>query len=64
MMFYFLFFIFDIMLTYFLSPDFSFSLCDRCSLIILKVHYESIIFLEFIQNFMMIPIKVYDNMNN
>jgi hypothetical protein len=50
---------------YFLSPHFSFSLCDKCNVVISKVHYESRIFLKFIQFFfVMIPIKVYDNMNN
>jgi hypothetical protein len=39
-------------------------LCHRHSHVILKVHYKSIIFLEFIQKIMMILIKVYDNMNN
>jgi hypothetical protein len=46
---------------YFLSPHFSFSLCDKHNVVISKVHYESIIFLEF-TFFMMIP--MYDNMNN
>jgi hypothetical protein len=49
---------------YFLSPHLSFSLFDKHNVIISNVHYESIIFLEFIQFFLMIPIKVYDNMNN
>jgi hypothetical protein len=57
-------FYFDIILTLFLSPHFSFSLWDKCSVIISKVHYKSIMFLEFIQNFMMILIKVYEKMNN
>jgi hypothetical protein len=34
------------------------------NVVISKVHYETIIFLEFNQKIMMIPIKVYDNMNN
>jgi hypothetical protein len=33
----------------FLSPHFSFFLCDKYSVVISKVHYESISFLEFIQ---------------
>jgi hypothetical protein len=49
---------------YFLSPHFSFFLCDRCSVVVSKVNYKSIIFLEFIQFFYDDPIKVYDNMNN
>jgi hypothetical protein len=58
-------FYFDTTLMYFLSPHFSFSLCDKCNVVISKVHYESRIFLKFIQFFfVMIPIKVYDNMNN
>ncbi len=36
-------------LTFLLSSQFSFSLCDKCSVVISKVHYKSIIFLEFIQ---------------
>jgi hypothetical protein len=47
-------FYFDITLTYFLSSHFSFFLCDKCSVVISKVHYKSIIFLEFIQ-------KLYDD---
>jgi hypothetical protein len=48
------FYFFDTILTYFWSPQFSFFLCDKCNVVILKIHYESIIFLEFIQN-------IYDN---
>jgi hypothetical protein len=44
-------FYFDTTLTYFLSPHFSFSLCDKCSVVISKLHYKFIIFLEFIQFF-------------
>jgi hypothetical protein len=44
-------FYFDTTLMYFLNPHFSFSLCDNRSVVISKVHYESIIFLEFIQKF-------------
>jgi hypothetical protein len=44
-------FYFDTILMYFLSPHFSFSMCDIHSVVISKVHYESIIFLEFIQFF-------------
>jgi hypothetical protein len=44
-------FYFDITLTYFLSPHFSFFVCDRGNVVILKVHYKSIIFLKFVQNF-------------
>jgi hypothetical protein len=33
----------------FFSPQISFSLCDKRSVVISKVHYDSIIFLEFIQ---------------
>jgi hypothetical protein len=50
-LFYFIYFgFFDI----FLNPHFSHFLCDRHSVVISKVNYESIIFLEFIQ-------KTYDN---
>jgi hypothetical protein len=41
----------DTTLTFFLSPHFSFILCDKCNVVILTIHYESIIFLMFIQNF-------------
>jgi hypothetical protein len=44
-------FYFDTILMYFLSPHFSFSICDKHSVVISKVHYESISFLEFIQIF-------------
>jgi hypothetical protein len=37
---------FDITMTYFLSPHFSFFVCDKHSVIISKVHNESIFFLE------------------
>jgi hypothetical protein len=33
---------FDITMTYFLSPHFSFSMCDKHSVIISKAHNESI----------------------
>ncbi len=42
---------FDITMTYFLSPHFPFSMCDKHSVIISKVHNESIFFLKFIDNF-------------
>ncbi len=45
---------FDIIITYFLSPHFLFYLCDKHIVIISKIHYESIFFLEFI------PILKYD----
>jgi hypothetical protein len=48
---------------YFLSPHFSFSLCDKHNVVISKVHYEPIIFSEFIQYFYD-DFQVYDNMNN
>ncbi len=44
-------FIFDITMTYFLSPHFSFFVCDKHNVIISKVHNESILFLKFINNF-------------
>jgi len=44
-------FYFHITLMYFLSPHFSFSLCDKLNVVMSKVHYESIIFLEFTQIF-------------
>jgi hypothetical protein len=37
-----LLFNFDITMTYFLNPHFSFSVCDKHSVIISKVHNESI----------------------
>jgi hypothetical protein len=42
---------YDTILMYFLNPHFLFSLCDKHNVIISKVHYESIIFLKFIQIF-------------
>jgi hypothetical protein len=33
----------------FLSPHFSFLMCDKHNVVISKVHYEFIIFLEFIR---------------
>jgi hypothetical protein len=62
-MFYFILFYFDTTLMYFLGPHFSFSLCNKHNVVISKVHYESIIFLEFIQYFYD-DSQVYDNMNN
>jgi len=44
-------FYFDITLMYFLNPHFSFSPCDKHNVVILKIHYKSIIFLKFIQFF-------------
>jgi len=44
-------FYFDTTLMYFLNSHFSFFLCDKCIVVISKVHYKSIIFLEFIQFF-------------
>jgi hypothetical protein len=41
----------DTTLTYFSSPHFLFFRCDKCSVVISKVHYESIIFSKFIQFF-------------
>jgi hypothetical protein len=41
----------DITMTYFLSPQFSFYVCDKHSVIISKVHNESIFFLKLIHNF-------------
>jgi hypothetical protein len=42
------YFYFDIPLTLFLSPHFSFFWCDKHSVVISKIHYKSIIFLGFI----------------
>jgi hypothetical protein len=44
-------FYFDTTLTFFWVHIFHFFLCDERSVVISKVHYESIIFLEFIQIF-------------
>jgi hypothetical protein len=55
-------FYFDITLIVFLSHIFHF-LCDRHG-VIWKVHYESKIFKHSSNFLMMIPIKIYDNMNN
>jgi hypothetical protein len=38
---------FDVTMTHFLNSHISLYMCDKCSVIISKVHYESIIFLEF-----------------
>jgi hypothetical protein len=43
---------FDITMTYFLSPQFSFFMCDKHNVIISKVHNESILFLKLIDNFL------------
>ncbi len=51
-------------MTYFLSPHFSFSMCDKHNVIISKVHNESILFLKLIHNFNKIFTKVYCNMDN
>jgi hypothetical protein len=51
-LFYFIYF--DTTLTYFLNPHFSFFMCDKRNVVISKVHYKSISFLEFIQ-------KIYDD---
>ncbi len=45
------YFNFDITMTYFVNPKFSFSMCDKHSVIISKVHNESILFLKLIHNF-------------
>jgi hypothetical protein len=37
---------FDITMTYFLNPHFSFSMCDKHSVVISKTHNESILFLK------------------
>jgi hypothetical protein len=42
---------FDITMTFFFSPHFSFFVCDEHSVIISKVHNESILFLKLIHNF-------------
>jgi hypothetical protein len=39
---------FNIIMTFFRVHHFLFYLCDKCNVIISKVHYESTIFLEFI----------------
>jgi hypothetical protein len=41
-----LYFNFYITMTYFVSPQFSFFMCDKHSVIISKVHNESILFLK------------------
>jgi hypothetical protein len=56
---------FDTTFTFFWVHIFHFFVCEKDNVVISKVHYEFIIFLKFIQFFlMMIPIKVYDNINN
>jgi hypothetical protein len=45
-------FFFDITMTYFLSPHFSFSMCDKHNVIISKVHNESIFKKNLIHNFL------------
>jgi hypothetical protein len=42
---------FDITMTYFLKPQFSFFVCDKHNVIISKVHNESMFFLKLIHNF-------------
>jgi hypothetical protein len=46
-----LFFLFFHYYDIFLSPRFSFSMCDKHNVSISKVHNESIIFLKLIHNF-------------
>jgi hypothetical protein len=53
------FFYFDTILIFFLVHFFHF-FCDKRSVLSSKVHYKSIIFLEFIQKIIMIFIKIYD----
>jgi hypothetical protein len=59
MVYYFIF-----ILTYFLNPHFAFFWCDKHSVVISNVHYEFIIFLEFIQKNYDDTHKVYDKMSN
>jgi hypothetical protein len=47
----FFYFDFDITMKYFLSPHFSFSMCDKHNVIISKVHTESILLFKLIHNF-------------
>jgi len=46
-----IFLIFDITMTYFLNSHFSFLMCDKQSVMISKVHNESILFLKLYHNF-------------
>jgi len=46
-------FCFDTTMTYFFNNFFLYCMCDRWTMIILKVHYESTLFLEFIHFFNM-----------
>jgi len=48
----------------FSESTFSCYMCDKINVIISKVHYESIVFLEFSHIFNMILIKFYYNMDN
>jgi hypothetical protein len=48
----------------FFESTFSCYMCEKLNAIISKVHYESIIFLEFSQIFNMIFIRFYYNMDN
>jgi hypothetical protein len=51
-------------MTYFLNPHFSFFLCDKYNVIISKLHYEFIFFCNSPITFMMIFIKLYNNMDD
>ncbi len=54
---------FDTIMTYLLSAQFSFYLCDKFN-VVSKVHYKSILFLEFIHILKYVFIKSYCNMDN
>jgi hypothetical protein len=58
-----LIFYFDITMTSFLNPHFPFFMCDKHSVIISKVHNESILFLNSSINFNKIFTKIYCNID-
>jgi hypothetical protein len=64
MIFIFFYFLFWHYFDIFFESTFSFFLCNKCNVVISKIHYKSTIFLKFIQKNYMIPIKMYDNKNN
>jgi hypothetical protein len=51
-------------MTHFLNPHFLFYMCDKCNVIISKVHSESILRKKKFHIFNIIPYKVYCNMGN
>jgi hypothetical protein len=60
----FLLFIFNTTMGFFLNPHLSFYSCEKCNVIISKVHYVSNFFFKFILISNMIPTKVQCNIDH